>query len=171
MLVLSNNLLSKQVLSIRTTTPIADVISPIINPNNLKIEGFYTRDRYSKKILILLAQDIREVIDNGYIVNDHEVLTHPEELVRLKNIMDINFSLINKKVETVSKQKVGKVADYATEIGSMFIQKIYVIKPIYKNLSNGSLVIDRGQINEITPQKIIINELLSPALANAGVTI
>ncbi len=169
MLQLSVALNNKSVLSLRTGTPIATITGPIINPNNLKVEGFYCQDRYNKKELILLYQDIRDMMPKGYVVNDHDMLVEASELVRLKDILDLNFELIGKQVETVSKQKVGKVSDYATEMETMFIQKIYVSQSILKSFTGGSLSIDRTQINEITPNRIIINELLknSPATAPA----
>jgi sporulation protein YlmC with PRC-barrel domain len=173
MLQLSANLTNKSVLSLRTSSAIATVTAPIINPDNLKIEGFYCQDRFDKKKqLILLYQDIRDIMPNGYVVNDHDVLTEPEELVRLKKVLELNFELLGKQVVTVNKQRVGKVSDYATEMETMFVQKIYVAQSILKNFAGGSLSIDRTQVNEITPRRIIINELIknAPAPARAAVS-
>jgi len=167
MLQLSASILNKSILSLRTGMPIATITAPIFNPNNLKIEGFYCQDRFDKKELILLYQDIREMLPQGYVVNDHEVLVKPSELIRLKEILEIGFELIGKHVETVSKVKVGKVGDYAVETETMFVQKIYVSQSILKSLTGGSLSIDRSQINEITPRRIIINELVKTAPATA----
>lgn len=171
MLQLSASLLNKAVLSLRTGTAVANIIAPIINPDNLKIEGFYCEDRFDKKRLVLLSQDIRDILAKGYVVNDFDVLVEPEELVRLQKVMEINFDLIGKQVVTVDKVKVGKVSDYATETGSMFIQKIYVSQSLIKSFTGGSLSIDRSQINEITPKRIIINELTkkAPAVAPAAI--
>ena len=172
MLQLSKSLVNKSVMSLRTETVIATVLGPIINPNNLKIEGFYCQDRFDNSTLILLYQDIREVLPQGYVVNDHAVLSDPNDLVRLKKVIDLGFNPIGKQVVTVSKQRVGKVSDYATETETMYIQKIYVAQSILKSFTGGSLSIDRTQVNEITPQKIIINELLkgNPATATAIAT-
>jgi uncharacterized protein YrrD len=171
MLQLSASLINKDVLSLRTGSPIATVIAPIFNPNNLKIEGFYCQDRFDKRELILLYQDIRDMMPRGYVVDDHDVLVEPDELVRLKDIIDLNYELIGKHIETISKQKVGKVSDYATEMETMFVQKIYASQSILKSFTGGSLSIDRTQINEITPKRVIINELLkgSPIAATAPV--
>lgn len=169
MLQLSKNLLNKSVLSLRTGTSIATILGPIINPNNLKIEGFYCQDRFDKKLLVLLYQDIRDNLAKGYVVNDHDVLVEPDELVRLKSVLELDFEMIGKPVVTISKHRVGKVSDYATETDTMYIQKIYVSQSILKSFTGGSLSIDRTQVNEITPSKIIINDLLktSPAAAPA----
>ncbi|HEY1646075.1 MAG TPA: hypothetical protein VGF75_06990 [Candidatus Saccharimonadales bacterium] len=170
MLILSHDLINKKVLSLRTNSQIATILSAIVNPNNLKIEGYYCQDRYSKRNLILLTQDIRETLPAGYLVNDHDVLMLPEDLVRLKDVLSINFDPIGKQVQTLSGNKVGKVSDYAGEVESMYIQKLYVAQPIYKNFNGGNLVVDRNQINEITPKRIIINDLIGtvPAQAKAS---
>jgi sporulation protein YlmC with PRC-barrel domain len=168
MLQLSDVLVNRPVLSLRTGTAVATAIAPVINPNNLKIEGFYCDDRFEKKQLILLSQDIREIIPQGFVINDHDVLSDPEELVRLKNVLSIDFTLIGKPVETMAKQKVGKVADYATDVASMYIQKIYVSQSVFKSISSGSLSVDRTQINEITDRRIIINDLEGKVPAHAG---
>src|ERR1039458_3073195 len=116
MLQLSDSILNKPVLSLRTNTVVATATSPIINPNNLKIEGFYCDDSFSRSQLILLYQDIRDFIHQGFVVNDHDVLVDPSELIRLKDLLDLNFTLIGKQVETIDKKKLGKVSDFATEI-------------------------------------------------------
>lgn len=165
MLQLSAALLNKNVMSLRTGQPIASITAAIFNPNNLKIEGFYCQDRFDKSELVLLYQDIREVLPMGYVVNDHEVLVDPADLIRLKDVLEINYELIGKPVQTISKHKVGKVSDYATETETMYVQKLYVSQSIFKSFMGGSLSIDRTQINELTPKRIIINELAKTAPA------
>jgi len=154
-------------MSLRTGGAIATIIGPIINPDNLKIEGFYCEDRYDKTQLILLFQDIREILPQGYVVNDHDVLVEPDELIRLKDVISLDFELIGKSVVTVSKQKVGKVSDYATETETMMIQKVYVAQSVFKSFTGGSLSVDRNQIQEITPRRIIISDLLGKAPVGA----
>jgi sporulation protein YlmC with PRC-barrel domain len=170
MLQLSAALLNQPILSLRSGGVIATTTSPIVNPNNFKVEGFYCADIRSNETLILLPQDIRDTIPTGFVVNDYDVLAEPEELVRLHKIMEIGFELLGKQVVTTGKHRVGKVSDYATEMETMYIQKIYVSQSLIKSFTGGSLGIDRGQIHEVTPKKIIIHDLLktSPATAPAG---
>ncbi|HET8992140.1 MAG TPA: hypothetical protein VFN31_03870 [Candidatus Saccharimonadales bacterium] len=163
MLQLSEGLTSKLVLSLRTGSPVATVVSTIINPDNLKIEGFYCEDKFSKTQLVLLTQDIRETGPKGYFVNDHEVLSDPGDLVRLKQILEIGFNPIGKQVVTLDKTKVGKVSDYAYDTNAMYIQKLYVAQSILKSFTGGSLSIDRSLVQEITPKTIVISELLNKA--------
>ena len=162
MLQLSASLINRPVVSLRTSGEIATIVSVIINPNNLKIEGFYCNDKFSRKTLVLLAQDIRDNIKQGVIVNDHEVLTEPEELVRLKSVLDLQFDLMGKSVETVSKHKVGKINDFAVDDQTLFIQKLYAGPSVIKSLTSGQLSIDRNQIVEITNRRIVIQDLEKP---------
>ncbi|MDB5186505.1 MAG: hypothetical protein JWL85_1028 [Candidatus Saccharibacteria bacterium] len=160
MLQLSNSLIDRPVLSLRTGGHIATTVSAIFNPNNLKIEGFYCSDRFEKRTTVLLTQEIRDIIAQGFVVNDHESLTDPEELVRLKEILAINFELIGKPVYTVSKEKLGKINDYAADSETLYVQKLYVGPSLLKSLSSGQLSIDRTQIVEITNKKIVVQDLM-----------
>lgn len=169
MLQLSDAILHKPVLSLRTGAPVAQITSPIINPDNLKIEGFYCQDNAENKRLVLLYQDIRDILPQGLVINDYDVLTEPDDLVRLKKVLEIEFDLIGKPVETLSREKVGKVTDYAFDSATMYIQKLYVSQSLLKSLTTGNLSIDRTQIQEITPKRIIINDLLNAAPAGAAV--
>lgn len=159
MLQLSSALLSKPVMSLRTGSAVAHVTGAIFNPNNLKIEGFWCRDSMDKKELILLYQDIREVLPAGFVINDHDVLVEAEDLVRLKDIIELDYQLIGKQVVTSDKQKIGKVTDFATEVQTMMVQKIYASQSLMKSFTGGSLSIDRTQIVELTPKRIIISSL------------
>lgn len=167
MLQLSGSLLGQPILSLRAGGAIAYTTEPIINPNNLKVEGFYCED-VNRRTLVLLYQDIRDHIPQGFIVNDLDVLAEPSELIRLKEIMDLQFDLMGKPVVTTSKEKLGKVNDFATETTTMFVQKIYISQSLLKNLTGGNLGIDRNQIVEITDKHIIVNDLLQPTRMPAG---
>jgi len=156
---LSRSLLNRPVLSLRINQPIATVVAPVINPNNLKIEGFYCEERGSKKWYILLSQDVRDIIPQGFVVNDQDALSDPNELVRFKDIINLHFEVIGKHVATTSKQKIGKISDYSVDSEGLYIQKLYVTQTFLKGLASGNLSIDRSQIVEITDKTIIINDL------------
>lgn len=162
MLTLGQSLLNKSVLSLRNGAPIGQVTGVLIDPNNLKIEGWFAFDNFSKTKHIVLAQEVRDIIPQGFVVNDDDALTQPEDLVRIKPILELNFEIVDKPVITEGKEKLGKVADYAFDKGSLFIQKIYVSQPVFKSLSGGTLAIDRTQIVEVTNRKIVVKEASIP---------
>jgi sporulation protein YlmC with PRC-barrel domain len=171
MLQLSAHLLSQPVLSLRTGSVVAWTTDAIINPHILKIEGFYCKDSVDGRRLVLLYQDIREYSKRGFIIDDHDVLSEPDELVRLQNVLSLNFRLLKKPVVTTSKVRVGKVSDYAVETMTMYIQKLYVSQSLWRNLMRGSLSVDRTQIVEVTTRRIVINELLQPTPSPAATAV
>ncbi len=159
MLQLANSLNDLPIMSLRTGGMIAKAERLIIDPNNLKIIGWYCRDQFSKQQLILLAKDIRDIVPQGLAVDDYDVLTNAEDLVRLKDILNLDFVLLGKPVVTNNRRKVGKVTDYAADVSTFFIIKLYISQPVYRTLSGGQLSIDRSQIVEISPHQIIVRDV------------
>lgn len=163
MLILSAKLRDQPVLSLRTGGHVASAKTPIINPDNMKVEGFYCHDKFSNADLILLSQDIREHIRQGLIINDHEVLAEPEDLIRLKDILEISYDPIGQLVITDRKRKLGKVSDYAVDSDSLYIQKFYVSPRMLKSITGSQLSIDRSQIIEVTDKHIVVKESAAKA--------
>lgn len=158
MLKLSGYVTNLPVMSLRTGGRVATATEPIINPNNLLIEGWYCEDLFSKETLVLLKQDVRDFVPQGIAINDHADLADPNELVRLKDILSLEFEILGKPVVTNHKRKLGKVADYALNTETMKIQKIFVNRPMYRSLTDGQLSIDRSQIIEITNRRVVVRE-------------
>lgn len=158
-------------MSLRTGGRVATAINPLINPHNLKVEGWYCEDVFNKEILILLVKDIRDFIPQGIAIDDYDVLSDPKELVRLQEVVELDFEVIGKPVVTNQKRRMGKVSDYALDMNSMLIQKLYVSRPVYKSVTEGQLSIDRTQIIEITNRRVVVRDVeekvSSPAPAPA----
>lgn len=172
MLKLYESIAGTQVLSLRSGGPIGTIIKPVINPNNLHIDAWFVEDNRSQERLILLSSEIREIIPQGFAVNDTDALSHPEDLVRLKDVLKLRFDLIGLQVNSESGKKYGKVNDYAYETGGMFIHKIYAGQSLVKNFGSGALSIDRTQIIEVTNRRIIIEDPLEdirPKAASASI--
>ena len=160
MLKLSSTILNQPVLSLRSGGQIATTSAVLVNPNNLSIAGLYCTQPRDKKLSILLPDDIREWVPQGFAVDDHDSLTDPDDLIRLKETIAINYQLIGKPVYSKSKRRIGKVTDYALEDTTYRIQKLYVGQTIVKNLSGTGLVVDRNQIIELNDRRVIITDPL-----------
>lgn len=171
MLRLSQSYVNRAVLSLRTGSRIGTAHQPIINPNNLKVEGWYAEDSYEKGEKILPTSEIRDFIVKGLVVNDHESLTEPEDMVRLQKVINIHFEVIGKVVVTETGKKLGKITDFAVDDQSYYIQKLYVNPSILKGLTQDQFIIDRSQIIEITDKKIIVADTTSRATASSPVRV
>ena len=173
MLRLSKTYFSNSILSLQTGGQIGQAIEPIINPNNLRIEGWYSQNYGEKGEFILPSSHVRDFIAKGIVVDNHDALTLPADMVRLQSVIDTRFQLIGKLVQTESGKKLGKIIDFAVADESFYIQKLYVTPRFLRGLTNEQLLIDRNAIIEITDKKIIVADQSvranskSPVLADA----
>ncbi len=159
MLYLIDHFSDMPVMSLQVGGQIARLDKPIINPNNLRIVGFYVNGPlHGGKIL--LTEDIRELGDLGAIVDHEDKLVDQEDLVRLHDVLEIDFQLIDKPVITERKKRLGKVSDYIVDDLQFMIQKIHIKQSMLKNWTAEQLVIHRSQIVEITDKKIVIKDNL-----------
>lgn len=155
MLRLSKSLLNLPVVSLRSGGRIAMAEKPVINPHNLKILGWWCATPEGRRVL--LSEEIRDNIPDGLAVDDESALSEPSDLVRDREILNIEYELIDKPVRTKS-QKLGKVSDYSYNDG-LFVQKLYVARPLRKILSTDDmLLIDREQILEVTDKYILVRD-------------
>lgn len=158
MLQLSPVFYNRKILSLRTGGPVGTALSPILNPNNLKIEGWYATANGERESYILPAGEVRDIIAKGIVVNDHTALTPTEDMIRLKKTIDLGYEVIGKQVITTSKKKLGKVADYSVDSDSMMIKKLYLNQSLLRGFSSEALLIDRNQIEEINNKSIIVSD-------------
>ena len=143
-------------------------LQPIINPNNLHIEGWYCSQLHEKGEFILPATEVRDLIAKGLVVDDHEALTHPDDLVRLRDCIELRYTVLGKPVRTEKGVKLGKVVDFAVEEHSYSIQKLYIQPTLFKGLLQQQHSIDRSSIVEITDQEITVRDGSVPVGAAVG---
>lgn len=167
MLTLIKQYIGQPVLSLRTGGIVATIQEPIINPNNLRIEGWYVSDKFEHTLLVLKCEDIRDIIDKGVVIDDHEVLVAPEDLLRLKETISLQFNPIGKDVITTNKHKIGRVYEYAIDEKSFYIKKLYASQRFIKSVMGTDSSIDRTQIVEITDRSIIVRDTTIPAFSTA----
>lgn len=169
MLQLSQNFSNRPVISLRTGGRIGKILGMVINPANLQIEGFYCQNEIDiKKTYILLTQDIRDIVSQGVVVDDHDAFVEPNELVRLKHLLDLQFSVIGKPVYTESHNRLGKVNDVAIDTDTMMIQRLYVGQSVFKSIAGGTLNIDRSQIVGVSDTRITVQDLTQKVPAAIG---
>lgn len=158
MLTFVDQYLHMPILSIRGGRRISMTVDPILDPHKMKVLGFYAEDRASGVDKILLLEDIREFSSAGLIVDSEESLVEPSDLVRLEEILDLNFHLLEKRVVTESGKKIGSVENYAMDDTSFRIEKIYARPTAMKALSTNDFIISRRQIAGVTNSQVIVKD-------------
>lgn len=159
MLLQKESLEDAPIMSLQTGAAIAQTSQIIIDPRELKVVGFYcTGPRLDVQPAILTIPDIREMSDIGLIVDSADVLMSPDDLIRLKEVLNFHFELENKPVVTKSGQKLGKVATYTLDNTTLFIIKLHVRPNGLRAFKTTELVIDRSQIMQVTDDEVIVKD-------------
>ena len=159
MLVYNSQLIGTPILSVQASGPIAQITSPIVNPDNLKILAFKLDGPIINTTnYILDVKSVREYSHLGMVIDDNDELVGPEDVVKIKEVLDLNFNLIGLKVETKKGTKLGHITDFTLTSEDFTIQQIVVKRPIVKAIIDPELIIHRREIVEITDYKVIVKD-------------
>ena len=158
MLITASSLIGTPILSIHASSKIAEISDVIIDPDNLKIIAFKLSGPMIKSTNILDAKFIREYSQYGMVIDSIDDLAEPDEIIKIANILKLNFSLIGLKVETKKGSKLGKIIDYTITNDDFLTQQIIVKRPIVKAFIDPTLTIHRKEIVEITDYKVIVKD-------------
>lgn len=157
MLFASDRLINTPVMGLQTGSELARTKSAIVDPRNLKIVAYeLSGHRLEQQPSFLLTSDIREISNLGIIIDSSDEFIGVDDVIRIKEIYSLNFSLFDKVVKDEKSSKLGKVIDYSMEPGSFIIKQLIVRRPLLKSFSDTELVIDRTQIIEVNDTTIII---------------
>ena len=157
MLLLDAQLINVSVMSLQSGTSLGSAAGPIIDPRKLQIIAYHVIGPRIQEPSVLYTSDIREIGPLGLIVDNADtIITLDEDLVRLQEVIRLNFSLIGKAVFDENKKRLGKISEYTLESDGFFVQKLHVSQSVVKNLRSANLLIHRSQIIEITDNKIIV---------------
>lgn len=164
MFILSNRLSNVPIMSIQTGTAIAHTEITIIDPRKLHVVAFFCRgpQQLDPGANLLHTSDIREVSDVGFIIDSSADIMDSDNLVRLQEIIDYKFELMNLQVYDEDGHKIGAVSDFTTDTITFLVQKLHVRRPLLKSISTTELIIDRSQIIEVTNKRIVVASTKTP---------
>lgn len=169
-----DSILGAPVMSLQTGQPLAFLTEPIINPYNLKIVAFYVNGpAVGFQPAVVFTEDIREFGEVGAIVDSSDNIMSPEGMVHLNEVISYAFGLTGLPVVTDRKQKMGKVEEYIVDTMNFEVQQLHVKPSFWRSFSVVSLTINRRQIVEVTPDRIIVKaptvqKTIKRALDNTG---
>lgn len=144
-------------MGLQTGTGLARTASPLIDPANLKIVAFVAEGPLlSEHPTLLRTADIREQSDIGMIIDSSDEFIGLDDVISIKKVHDIGFTLIGMSVIDETKHKLGKVDDYSVDSDSFVITQLNVKRGVIKGLTDTSLLIHRTQIVEINDKNIIV---------------
>lgn len=157
MLLPIDQLIDLPVMSLQTGTELARTTGVIVDPREMKITAFYVKGpSLETRPYVLHPEDIRELSDIGFIVDDSDRLMSMDGLVRLQAVIDLGFELRGMKVIDQEKHKLGKVVDYVVEPDGFTVQQLYTQQPLLRSLNSAVRVIRRTQIVAVRKDVIVV---------------
>lgn len=159
MLIQISRLIGAPILSLQDSGAIATIASAIVDPDTLKIIAFRvygaTNDEGGN---ILDVASIREYSNLGIVIDSRDEFISDSDVVKIENVINLNFNLIGLKVETKKGSKLGKVISYTVTDDNFSVQQLIVKRPAIKSFLDPELTIPRAEIVEITDYKVIVKD-------------
>ncbi len=168
MLIEGSKLLKYSILSLHTASRIAEVKGLVVDPNFLKVVAFEISAVSSRQSLFLEASSVREFSKMGMIVDSDEEFVEKDDVIKLKETIDLGFSLDNMKVISKKKAMLGRIEDFIINTEDFQIMQLIVKRPIYKALIDPELVIGRSDIHEINDSEIIVKSEEGTIMKKSG---
>ncbi|NCO10739.1 hypothetical protein GW930_02430 [Candidatus Saccharibacteria bacterium] len=145
------------VMSLHTGGPIGQLEKPVIDPSNLMILAYTLKGPLlTEHPSLLRVADIREMGHLGMIVDGSDEIIGLDDVVKIKELYELSFSLIGMNVVDEHKHKLGKVEDYTIEATSFSIQKLKVKRGFFKGLTDTGPLIHRSQIVDINRTTVTV---------------
>lgn len=150
------------VLSLHIGGQTAAVKRVVVDPEDLSIMAFELEGPIIRDPEIgsfLMAEDIRETSNQGLVVDSADRFVNPEDVIRLNEVLELNFNLEGLKVVTKEGKnfkKLGKIIDYTVDSSTLSIFQIIAQRPFMESFVDPQLTINRSQITEVDDFKITI---------------
>ena len=160
MLVNNSQLTRCPVLSLHVGQPIAETVEPIIDPNDLKIVGFIVRGGVIGGEIgnILRTESVREYSSLGMIVDSEDVFVSRADVIKIDEVMSLEFKLVGLKCVTKKGTKLGKIIGYTVEPTTFEIMQIVVQRPTFKAFIDPELIISRNEIVEVDDYTVTVKD-------------
>jgi sporulation protein YlmC with PRC-barrel domain len=158
MYALASQMNSLPIISLQTGEAVAWSRQPLIDIANLEILAFRCEGSHKKHQKILMIRDVRQLAGDCIIVDNEDELTDPEDIVRMKDMISSSYNPIDKLVVSDTGRKLGSVEDFTINLDTNRIQKLHIRQSMLRSWIGNSLVIDRTQIIDISPQRITVRD-------------
>jgi uncharacterized protein YrrD len=107
-----------------------------------------------------------DIISMGDVLKIHHeaAIIDEDDIIRIKEIREQKTFLFKNTVETREGHYLGKVYDFAVDMSTLHLQKIFVAKGILGIFRYSSKIIPAKKILEILPNKIIVENGVGKAI-------
>jgi len=159
MLKLASTIIGLPIKNIRDGLNLGEVRDFVVDPVDGEILAISLKPHLFSSLKIISLIDIREINPEMVIVDSSDVLSEPEEVIRVKEVLGSGIKILKNKVVTESGQKLGEVYDFTFDLIEKELSRIYVKGNFIKELlSLSELIIPKEKIIKITPKAIYVED-------------
>lgn len=160
MLVKRERLLNCPVMSLHVAGEIARTVEDVVSPHDLKIIAFLVDGPLVGTELgeVLDTKEIRELSHLGMIIDSGDDLSERDDIIKVQEVLRLDFHLLGMRVESKKGTKLGKIIDYTVNTEDYAVQQLIVARPLIKSFIDPELIIGRSQVVEVTDEKVIVKD-------------
>ena len=138
--------------SLEEKSKVGTIKRVVIDPTDACVAGFVVSSNYlSVKKLVVSWRDVTEIEPKALIIRSQECIVSLEEILRIKNIINSGFTLIDISVISTNNLKLGRVYDFNIDSETGALVNIYVKKFLGKKR-----IISRSRIIRIATHTITV---------------
>lgn len=157
MLITSERLRDQPIMSLQTGIELGTTARPVIDPAKLQIIAYEaTVPLRPHQLNLLRIDDIREISDIGFIIDDIDEIVTAGDVIKLDEIYQLGFELDGIKVLDEKRKKIGHVTSYTIDVDDFAIEQLVVKRTLLHRLNDTELVVHRSQLLEISRAAIVI---------------
>jgi len=158
MILLESTLNNIPIMGVQTGSELAQLSTAIIDPATLSIVAYVVSGRLlTRHPSYLRIADIRELSDIGVIIDSIDEFIEPGDVIKIDEIVRLQFALTDMRVRDEKGTNLGKVVDFTIDTGSFYIQQLTVRRPLMRSLTDTELLVHRTQIIEINDKAIVVH--------------
>lgn len=157
MLLLGSRLNAQPIMSLQTGGELGRAVRAVIDPADLSIVAYSLKSPLAAGTPYIRIEDIRELSDIGFIIDSIDEFVVHGDVIKLDEIIDLQFHLRGMAVRDEKRHKLGTIIDYTVDVGTFTVQQLTVRRPLLRSLNDTELLIHRSQIIEINNEAIVVH--------------
>lgn len=155
---LASEIIGRGVIVRQETVLIGHIQEIVINPEDGRLAGLIIKEGFGKgKLKAVAEKDMLGLNEKFVLISSYNALGDLDEIVRIKNILDLGIKIKNCKVQTISGIVLGKTVDYSVDFKLGKLSRLYVNPKNWRKITRQH-IIDSKCIIRIEKDKIIVDD-------------
>jgi len=155
---LASEIIGRGVIVRQETVLIGHIQEIVINPEDGRLAGLIIKEGFGKgKLKAVAEKDMLGLNEKFVLISSYSALGDLDEIVRIKNILDLGIKIKNCKVQTISGIVLGKTVDYSVDFKLGKLSRLYVNPKNWRKITKQH-IIDSKCIIRIEKDKIIVDD-------------